>query len=254
MTTESMTPADLKAVTGGNDGWGGGDGAWWLIVLFLFAFTGWGNNRGGFGGGNGGGVTDGYVLASDFSQLSSQLSDGFNMIERRTDNITNGICDLGYAALQQSNQLGSQIASCCCDIREGISGVNYNMAMNANAIQSQLAQCCCDNREAIAGIRYDAAMNTNALQKSISDGFCQTNFNMQTATRDITDNANANTKAILDFLVQDKIQTLQSENEALRLQASQSMQNNVIISALKPQPVPAYSVPNPYANYGCGCN
>ena len=38
---------------GGNTGWGGfgGDGAWWLLVLFLFAANnGWGNNFG--GGGN----------------------------------------------------------------------------------------------------------------------------------------------------------------------------------------------------------
>ena len=37
---------------GNNSGWGnfGGDGAWWLLVLFLVAFNGngWGN---GFGGG-----------------------------------------------------------------------------------------------------------------------------------------------------------------------------------------------------------
>lgn len=42
---------------GGNGGWGNGsffgDGAWWLIILLLFANNGWGNGFG-FGGGMGG--------------------------------------------------------------------------------------------------------------------------------------------------------------------------------------------------------
>lgn len=49
-----MGPADLAAVTGnnGNNGWGG-DSAWWIIILFLFAFAGngWGGNYGGGAGG-----------------------------------------------------------------------------------------------------------------------------------------------------------------------------------------------------------
>lgn len=59
--TNELTPADIRACTGGNDsrGWGG-DGAWWIIILFLFAFAGgWGN--GGFGGGQG--AANNYVLA-----------------------------------------------------------------------------------------------------------------------------------------------------------------------------------------------
>ena len=42
--------ADIAAATGNgrnNDGMFGGDGAWWLIVLFLFVFCGWGNNGNG---------------------------------------------------------------------------------------------------------------------------------------------------------------------------------------------------------------
>lgn len=47
---ENMSLSDIAAVTRGNDdgdGWGG-NGAWWIIVLFLFMFgAGW--NRGGLG-------------------------------------------------------------------------------------------------------------------------------------------------------------------------------------------------------------
>lgn len=39
--------SDIAAATGNgrnNDGMFGGDGSWWIIVLFIFAFFGWGNN------------------------------------------------------------------------------------------------------------------------------------------------------------------------------------------------------------------
>ena len=52
----NLTASDVALLTGNNrnDGMFGGDGAWWLIVLFLFAFCGWGNNGWG-NNGNGGG-------------------------------------------------------------------------------------------------------------------------------------------------------------------------------------------------------
>lgn len=44
-----LSAADIAAVMGnGNNGYGnfGGDGAWWLVIIMLFALTGgnWGNN------------------------------------------------------------------------------------------------------------------------------------------------------------------------------------------------------------------
>lgn len=50
----SLSAADMAAVMNGNrnDGFFGSDGAWWLIILLLFANNGWGNGFG-FGGGGG---------------------------------------------------------------------------------------------------------------------------------------------------------------------------------------------------------
>lgn len=68
----------------------------------------------------------------------------------------------------------------------------------------------------------------------------------------------AGSPAILDYLCQEKISDLQSENQALRLAASQQAQNNYLVSQLGTKaPVPAYVVANPYCNcgtaaYGCG--
>lgn len=57
---------------------------------------------------------------------------------------------------------------------------------------------------------------------------CDTRNTIQNATRDIVDNNNANTRAILDFLTNDKISTLQAENQTLKFQASQTAQNAFI--------------------------
>ena len=61
------------------------------------------------------------------------------------------------------------------------------------------------------------AMNTNSIQQTLCNN-----------TRDILENNNNNTRAILDFLTNDKISTLQAENQTLKFQASQTAQNAFI--------------------------
>ena len=87
-----MTMPVAPANTGGFGGFGG-DGAWWIIILFLFVFCGWGNNGWGNNGNYGaGGVMDGYVLTSDFAT-----------VERKLDSVNNGLCDGFYAQAQLIN-------------------------------------------------------------------------------------------------------------------------------------------------------
>ena len=69
------------------------------------------------------------------------------------------------------------------------------------------------------------------------------------STRDIIASNEAGTRAILDFLTQDKIASLTAENQTLKLAASQAAQNAYLINELRPCPVPAYTVANPYCNY-----
>ena len=113
-----------------------------------------------------------------------------------------------------------------------------------NAMQMQNQECCCENRAAIAQVRYDMATQA-----------CDTRNTVNTAARDIIDNQNQNSRAILDFLTQSKLQDLQSENQGLKLAASQAAQNNYLISQLRPTPIPAYASCNPWAGgsyTGCG--
>ena len=239
--------ADIAAATGNNksnDGFGGDNWAW-VIVLFLI--FGWGRNGNGFGGGNGS-VADNYVLASDFATLQRQLSDSFSNLTAQSRYIQNGICD-GFYAMNTS-------------LLNGFAGTNNAIMTNGyetrnaiNNVSSQLASCCCDIREGIQGINYNLATNTCALQNTM-------NMN----TRDIVDTVNANYRALHDEIVANRIedknaqiQAQQNEINALRLSASQAKQNAYLINELKPCPSPSYIVPNPNCCYnyqvtsGCGC-
>lgn len=218
--TMPVTPAN-----GSGNGFGfGGDGAWFLIILFLFAFCGWGGNGWG-NSGKSGGVVDGYVLASDFSN-----------IERKMDIINGGLCD-GFYAVNNTLLTGFGNAE--------LSRANQQAALmqQLSAMQMQAANCCCENRAAIAQVRYDMATQA-----------CDTRNTVQNATRDIVENQNANSRAILDFLTNSKMRDLESANQELRLAASQAEQNNYLISQLRPTPIPSYQSCNPWAGSYTGCS
>jgi hypothetical protein len=253
----SPSLADIAAVTGNNrdDGFLGGDGIW-AIIVFAMIF-GWGGFGNGWGNGGNGGATP--FAAGALTQADLQRGFDTQAIVGKLDGITNGICDGFYAAnnnmLTGFNGINTNIMQTGYGIQQAINADTIANMQNTNALQSQLANCCCETREAIQGVNYNMAQNTCALQNT-----------MNTNTRDIIDSQNAGTRAILDYLCQEKISSLQAENNDLRRAASQdrqsallttamSAQTQQIINSVNPQAVPAYVVPNPNAYaYGCGCS
>ena len=227
----TMPVAPVNSSNGGF-GWGG-EGSWFIIILFLFAFLGWGN--GGWGNnGNGGGVVDGYVLTSDFAN-----------VERKIDSVNQGLCDGFYQQAQLVNGTNMAIANGFGQAELSRSNQQAALMQQLNAMQMQAANCCCENRAAIAQVRYDMATQA-----------CDTRNTVQNATRDIIDANNQNSRAILDFLTQSKLSDLQAENQGLKLAASQAAQNSYLVSQLRPSPIPAYTVQNPYCCNQfacCGC-
>lgn len=230
MLTMPVAPAN----TGNGNGFGwGGDGAWWIVLFLIFAaFGGWGNGFGFGGGGNG--VMDGYVLTSDFAN-----------VERKIDSVNQGLCDGFYQQAQLVNGTNMAMANGFGQAELSRATQQAALMQQLTAMQMQAQQCCCDQRADTAQLRYDMATQG-----------CDTRNTIQTATRDIIDNANSNSRAILDFLTQSKLQDLQSENQGLKLAASQAAQNSYLVSQLRPSPIPAYTVQNPYCCNqfaGCGC-
>ena len=179
--------ADIAAATGGNrsnDGFGDGNG-WWLILFLLIC--GWGGYGfgGGFGGYGGGGFNSpagqGFATRTDIDAALATRG-----IESGIQNISTQLCN-GF------NTLGSQMANCCCDLKQGQGEINYNMAAQ-----------------------------TNILQNTVNNGF-----------RDVIENQTAGVQRIIDTITQDKIQALQTDLQSAQLQLSNVAQTQNIENILR---------------------
>ena len=223
--------ADVAAATRGTeDGFFGGANGWWIIILFMFCgwgYGGWGGNRTGTEN-----VRDAVAYGFDINNL-----------ENGVRGLEHGICD-GFYDMNTS-------------LLTGFGNVAMGNMQNTNALMGRLsdmaaqsAACCCETQRLIE--RGLCEVNYNILTQANA-----TNTNIASAARDIIESNNNGVRSILDFLTQDKIATLQAENQALRLTASQQAQNAFLIDQLGTKaPVPAYVVANPYASgcyAGCGC-
>lgn len=254
MFSNGVSLADIAAVTGNNrdnDGmWG--NGAWWIVILLIFGWGGFGNN--GWGNGNGMGST-----AAAYTDSAIQRGFDNQAVISKLDGITNGLCD-GFYAVNNSmltgfNGINTNIMQTGYGIQQAINADTIANMQNTNALQAQLANCCCETREAIQGVNYNMATNTCALQNT-----------MNSNTRDIIDSQQAGTRAILDYLCAKENADLRDKVQKLELSASQDRQNALlttaitaqtqqIVNSVNPTAVPAYVVPNPNAYaYGCGCN
>ena len=258
MFNNGVSLADIAAVTGNNrdnDGmWG--NGAWWIVILLIFGWGGFGGNGWG-GNGAGNGYTDAAIQRGFDNQAVLSKLDGIN----------NGICSLGYDQLAQMNGINTNILQTGFGIQQAINADTVSGMQNTNAIQSTLtnmaaqnASCCCET------------------QRQIERGFADTNYNIATQACETRQAIADSTRQVIDFLTQDKIATLTAENNDLRRAASQDRQNALlttaittqtsqILDAVRPTPVPAYPAASPCGlgnwspqvlangyNTGCCCN
>ena len=218
-----LSAADVAAVCGNggnrnNDGMFGNDWAW-IVILLLFGWGGRGfGGFGGFGGGYGGGASCGAPCATQ-----ADLAAGFN-----NSAVLSNLNDLalGQAGIQQTlcqgfNGVNTTVLQGFNGVDNAICNLGYNVQSGFNGLSRQIADCCCDTRAAIADVKYQSATNACAIQNTI-----------QNTTRDVIENQNANSRAILDALNANYIRTLEQENNSLRLSASQSAQNAVLMAAM----------------------
>lgn len=281
-----------------------------VVFALLFGWGNNGNRGGSGGGtsGSGGGdsmaaflpyiagsVTGGQSLTRgelcqdmNFADVQAGVRNLNDAVNVGFANVNNAVCQQSYETAQLLNGVNNNINSVTAAVNGGFSALNATICQNAyenaglinglsntvqqgfnasnivamqnqNALQAQIANCCCENRAALADLKYTIATED-----------CATRNLIQTTTRDMIDNQNAGFRAVLDYLSAEKIASLQNENQALRLSASQQAQNNYLISQLRPQPVPAYPATSPCGlgnwspavlangwgayNGGCGCN
>ena len=135
--------SDIAAVTEKESDGFMGNGAWWIIILFLFMFS----NGNIFG--NGGGVLTRNEL--DFTNLDSSirgvqqgLADGFYAVNTGMLNGFNGIqrdlC-MGFNGINSAiTNTGYQMKDCCCEINRNIDALRFENSKNTceivNAIRT----------------------------------------------------------------------------------------------------------------------
>ena len=146
-----------------------------------------------------------------------------------TNDVASGFSTSTIMSTQRDNQLA---------VQAGFANVQQTLCQGFSGINQSIADCCCQTQRSIDGINYNMAKNT-----------C-----------DIIQSGNNNTQRIIDYLTNQEMCNLRSENQALRLQASQAAQNAYLINELRPTAKPAYITCSPFdtafgsnRNGGCGC-
>lgn len=149
---DTLTPADIAAVTDRNRGYDGGmfGGDWSIIILFLILTM--------FGGGNwngrGNAVTEADLCnANSFSELKAGVARNNDAINNMYTGLQNGLSNFGYETLKNFSNVIAELKSCCCELARGIDGINYNGAINtSNIIQAnergvqKILDAICGNR------------------------------------------------------------------------------------------------------------
>ena len=118
-----LSAGDVLALAKDGDGFLEGNGIIILILFFLIF---------GFGG-------NGFVNNRGAAATQQDVANGFsfNNLDNGIRGLKRGLCDVGYANLQQTNQLSAQLAQvgfqnqqCCCETNRNIDAVRFENAKN----------------------------------------------------------------------------------------------------------------------------
>ena len=180
----------------GHGGWGD-MGAWWIVILLIFGWGGFGN---GFGGGFGGrgsaqGLADlGNLVNNDAGRelLMSAIQGNGTAISQLASTVH---CDVN--ALQGSiANLSTQLGQLGLGQRDIIAA----MQSGNNALMSKLCDCCCENRLAMANQTNALQGAINFVNASVERGFASTNYATADQTCQITGEIRYSTEDIVQGL------------------------------------------------------
>lgn len=220
-----LSAADVAAVVGNNGGGFGngfwGDGSFWIIILFLFAFMG--NGWGGFGG-NAGGVMP-YMINNNVDGTVQRGFDqqavisGINGINASINSLAQGQCN-GFNGVAAAINNGFSTAEVANNARQ-----MANM-QSMNSLAMGLQNCCCENRAATADLKYTVATEACADRAAVGD-----------ALNSVLNAMNAGIQSVKDMMCQDKIDSkneriaeLQTQLNMANLAASQTAQTAQLLA------------------------
>lgn len=276
-------PAAMMAMMN-NNGFGGNGSWWWIFIFLLFGM--WG----GWGRGFGNGLNQAETNA-DFARLAAMGNQNNN-----TDLLMQAINGNKEAINTLSTNLNCDVKSidtALCSIQNAIGKVGSEVGFSAeriiNAVNSgdnniikAISDCCCTTQRSIDSVNLNITKmgyenqlancnQTNTLQNAITSGFNSLLADNATKFGIIGDKIDAQTAIINDKFcqlemreMQNKIDALRDEKNALQSSALLQQQTQNIVNQVRPCPVPAYLTCNPYGcdggfgygygyNTNCGC-
>lgn len=243
----------------------GGAGSWWmwiLLLFFLFGGRGFGNFANGLPGELRGDAGRELLMQaiqgnrSAIEQISNALNCNFNQlnssifsIQRTIDSVSGQVGTTSQAVINaiqsQGCEIGNSISNCCCNLSNMISQTSC-------ATQNMITNQGYENR-------LETLNQTNVLQNAINSGLtanreqATSQFNILSAKIDAQSTLiNQQFCDLEKRAMQDKIDTLREEKNALQNSALLQQQSQNLISQLRPCPVPAYPSCSPYQAYSWG--
>lgn len=250
-----------------NNGFGN-NGFWWIFILLLFGFGGnglWGNR----------GVNQAETNA-DFARLAAMGDRNAN-----TELLMQAINGNKDAIMNLSTNLNCDVKSienALCSIHGAIDKVAGEVGFSServiNAVQAgdcaitkAISDCCCTTQRSIDSVNLNITKmgyenqlancnQTNTLQNAITSGFNALMSDNASKFNILGTKIDAQTQIINDKFcqlemreMQNKIDVLRDEKNALQSSALLQQQTQNIVNQVRPCPVPAYITCNPY-----GCN
>lgn len=206
----------------------GGEGGFFLWIIFLFFLMGWGGN--GFGGfGNRASLAGDAALGNLINNDS-----GRELLMQAIQGNGNAINQLASAVNCDLNSVKTAINGVMAQIQNVGGQVGMSSQQIINAIQAgncqiagKIADCCCENRLAIC-------QQTNTLQNAINNvatgqerGFSSVAYETQRQTCDIQNSIKSATDAILAGQRDAEIREMQGKIDMLR---EANSQKDVIIN------------------------
>lgn len=160
---ETPSLADIAAVTKDADNGFAGNGAWWIIILFVVLF-----GAGGFG--NWGNRSDFGEYATAASQQEILFGQQFQNINDKLNSIGNGICDSTFALNNAIGAVGTGVAEAKYDnairladvnatTQRAIDSINCNVTQQAAAINANIEAKFAAAEKAQLQRELDAANN-----------------------------------------------------------------------------------------------
>ena len=147
-----------------------------VVIAAIFGNNGWGGGL--FGGGNRGGgcMLPNMINNDNNTQLLTQMIQRTGVDIQSLANMTNTSADAITAAI---NAVSKEICALSANQGQSFNQVLTSILQGDNALQSQLAQCCCTLRDAITQQGYQSQLGQKDIQNSMLNGFSQTQVGME---------------------------------------------------------------------------